>query len=179
MFVIPYFFIVGFDKGDVAEKFFWYWLVQALYMSVMVFIGHFLSCAMSGAAAANGKNLRILCGFVQQCSFVILSAQTSPHHTTVIGGMLSTLISLFAGFLIRPENFPSFWIFMYWLNPLHYAIEGLMVTQFNKDHTEIALTGTTETTTANTFVQSFFTEWRYSHAGLDVLALLLFIVGLR
>jgi hypothetical protein len=53
-FVIPYFFIVGFDKGDVAAKFFWYWLIQGLYMSTMVFLGHFLSAALPSGAVANG-----------------------------------------------------------------------------------------------------------------------------
>lgn len=52
--MIPFFFIVGFDKDGTAEKFFWYWLFQGLYMSVMVFLGHFLSSGLSGAAAANG-----------------------------------------------------------------------------------------------------------------------------
>lgn len=93
--------------------------------------------------------------------------------------MFSTLISLFAGFLIKPQDFPTFWTFMYWLNPLHYAIEGLTVTQFNRDATVITLTGSEDTMTANTFVQKFFSEWRYSHRGWDVLALCLFIVVLR
>ena len=54
MFVIPYFFIVGFDKGAVADKFFWYWLFQALYMSTLVFIGHLLAAALPNAATAQG-----------------------------------------------------------------------------------------------------------------------------
>ena len=55
LFLIPYFFIVGFDKGDVAVKFFWYWLFQALYMSIMVFFGHFLSFAIADVGTADGK----------------------------------------------------------------------------------------------------------------------------
>ena len=93
--------------------------------------------------------------------------------------MTSTLISLFCGFMIKLEDFPTFWIFMYWLDPLHYAIEGLMTTQFNKDHTQITVTGSPYPTTADTYVQEFYTTWSYRHRGLDVLALLLFIVFLR
>lgn len=55
MFVIPFFFIVGFDNGDVTAKFFWYWLFQSLYVSLMVFLGHLLSTALSTAAIGNGK----------------------------------------------------------------------------------------------------------------------------
>ena len=97
----------------------------------------------------------------------------------VLAGMASTFISLFCGFMIKPEDFPSFWIFMYWLDPLHYALEGLVATQFNRDDTVVAVTGTAFTTTASTFVESFYSEWNYRHRGLDVLALFLFIICLR
>jgi ABC-type multidrug transport system permease subunit len=55
IFVIPYFFIVGFDKDDTAAKFFWYWLFQGLYMSTMVFLGHLLASALPNPATSNGK----------------------------------------------------------------------------------------------------------------------------
>jgi ABC-type multidrug transport system permease subunit len=55
MFVIPFFFIVGFDQDGTAVKFFWYWLFQSLYVSMMVFLGHLLSTALPTAAIGNGK----------------------------------------------------------------------------------------------------------------------------
>ena len=54
-FVIPYFFIVGFDKGDVASKFFWYWVYQGLFMSAMVYHGHMMASILPNAETANGK----------------------------------------------------------------------------------------------------------------------------
>lgn len=54
IFVIPYFYIVGFDKDGATDKFFWYWLYQGLYMSVMVFLGHLLACALPNPPSANG-----------------------------------------------------------------------------------------------------------------------------
>ncbi len=56
-FLIPYFWIVGFDNGDVAAKFFWYWLFQGLYMAALVFIGHALAAALPNAATAQGMGL--------------------------------------------------------------------------------------------------------------------------
>ena len=80
--------------------------------------------------------------------------------------------------MIRAESFPTFWIFMYWLNPLHYALEGLNMTQFHNDHTVITtLSG--QTTTAEIFINEFFSTWSYNHRWLDVMALILFIVSLR
>ena len=93
--------------------------------------------------------------------------------------MASTFISLFCGFMIKPENFPTFWVFMYWLDPLHYALEGIITTQFNRDATVISVTGSQYVTTASSFVQNFYSEWTYGHRGGDVFALLLFIVFLR
>jgi len=53
--VIPYFWLIGFDKGDVAAKFFWYWLFQGLLMTNMVFFGHALSCLVPNAETAQGQ----------------------------------------------------------------------------------------------------------------------------
>ena len=59
-FLVPYFFIVGFDNGDTTVKFFWYWLFQALYMTALVFIGHLLGTALPNAATAQSKNLSMI-----------------------------------------------------------------------------------------------------------------------
>jgi len=97
----------------------------------------------------------------------------------VLGGMSSTFMSLFCGFMIKPSDFPDFWIFMYWLNPVHYVLEGLITTQFNRDHTLISITGSTDIVTAQTFVGDFYNDWHYSARGYDLLAFGLFIVVLR
>jgi ABC-type multidrug transport system permease subunit len=54
IFIIPFFYIVGFDVGDAAGKFFWYWLFQHLYVTIMVYFGQFLGMAMPNAQAAAG-----------------------------------------------------------------------------------------------------------------------------
>ncbi|CAM9211888.1 unnamed protein product [Ectocarpus fasciculatus] len=149
IFTIIFFFIVGFDKDGVAAKFFWYWCFQALYMATLVFIGHFVCAAFP-----------------------------TPATAQVISGMISTVISIFAGFMIRADDFPSFWTFVYWLDPLHYALEGLFTTQFNKDDTVITLFDG-QTTTAEAYVEDSFDGWDYSHRIGDAVALLIIIVALR
>jgi len=54
IFVIPFFYIVGFDKGDVAAKFFWYWLFQALYVSTFVYLGQFFANVAPNIEVASG-----------------------------------------------------------------------------------------------------------------------------
>ncbi len=72
-FLIPYFWIVGFDNGDVAAKFFWYWLFQGLYMAALVFIGHALAAALPNAATAQGTPpLTVLHLFFCCCFYLFL-----------------------------------------------------------------------------------------------------------
>jgi len=95
----------------------------------------------------------------------------------VLVGLFNSIFGLFCGFLIAEQNFPTFWLFMYWLNPLHYALEGLIMSQFKDDTTPIrTLTG--QIMTAEDFMTSEeFSTWTYDHVGYDVLALCLFILA--
>jgi hypothetical protein len=96
----------------------------------------------------------------------------------VVMGLTSTLLSLFAGFMIRQQSFPTFWLFMYWLDPLHYALEGLTMTQFRGDTTTIIVPpGATET--AEDFINGYYEKWSYDHIGKDIVALFMFIVFFR
>lgn len=92
----------------------------------------------------------------------------------VLGGLFNTINGLFSGYLIQEQNFPSFWLFMYWINPLHYTLEGLIMSQFHEDTTPITtLTG--RTVTAEYYLDNVqFSTWSYEHLGYDVLALCLF-----
>jgi hypothetical protein len=100
----------------------------------------------------------------------------TDETVTAISGLSTTVMSLFCGFLIRYQNFPRFWIFMYWLSPLHYALEGLVVTQFHGDSTPIALANQQEVT-AEEYIKSDFEAWSYDHVGQNILALCLFIAA--
>jgi hypothetical protein len=150
LFVVPFFFIVGFDNiGTVPERFFFYWLFQGLYMCTLVFIGQFYAALMP-----------------------------TPASSQIVSGMTSTFLSLFAGFMIPSQSMPTFWLFVYWINPLHYALEGLFTTQFSGDHTAISQS-TGSSSTAREYVSEVFKDWSYHHRWYDVGALLLFIIFLR
>ncbi len=64
---------------------------------------------------------------------------------------------------------------MYWLDPLHYVLEGLISTMFHNDTTEITMMNQMKTT-AETFIKDYqYSTWTYGHVGFDILALGLFI----
>jgi hypothetical protein len=56
LFTLPFFFIVGFQgQGNVAVKFFWYWLFQGLYGAVLVCMGQFYAALMPSQESAQGE----------------------------------------------------------------------------------------------------------------------------
>eukprot|EP01040_Poterioochromonas_malhamensis_P003188 gene3188-3399_t len=146
-FVLPFFYIVGFDYlGNTTKKFLWWWFFNFFYQASMLYLSEF---------------------------FVALT----PNEQTaqVLAGLFNTVSGLFCGFLIAEQNFPTFWLFMYWLNNLHYNLEGLIMSQFKGDTTPIkTLNG--DITTAEEYMTGVqFSTWTYGHIGYDVLGLGVYI----
>ncbi|EGG18232.1 ABC transporter G family protein [Cavenderia fasciculata] len=52
------------------------------------------------------------------CPSAIIAAIVGP-------GIIAPLI-LFSGYMIAPKNIPGWWIYLYWISPIHYEFEGLM-----------------------------------------------------
>lgn len=149
-FVVLFFFIVGFDSpGNETEKFFWYWLFHSLYLMVLISLGHFF-----------------------------VSILPTSQVVFVFGGITNATLVLFCGFLRTYNHIPPFWTFMYWLNPLHYSLEGLIMSQFHDDNTIITLSNGYKTT-AEAFVDNVYDSWSYGHLGYDALALILFMLLIR
>lgn len=94
-----------------AGKYFYYYFFMFLCMANFTFLGQMFVALSPDAQIAQG-----------------------------FGGLLASNTGLFSGVLIRPQNIPSFWIFMYWLMPGHYILEGLLMTQFDGDDTPIQAT---------------------------------------
>lgn len=91
-----------------ADKFFIFYLFLTLNLMAWTFIGQMLVALLRDSGTAQG-----------------------------VGTVLNGLTALFTGVLIRPDNIPNFYIFLYWLLPGHYCIEGLLMSQFNGDTTFI------------------------------------------
>lgn len=86
--------------------------------------------------------------------------------------------SNFCGFLIKKQDLPSFWAWAYWISPMHYAFEGIVMTQFHDDHT-VVTTFTGGKTTAEAFISEFYSAYKYSNRGQSVLALVVISLILR
>ncbi|CBJ30625.1 conserved unknown protein [Ectocarpus siliculosus] len=133
-----------------AHQFFFYWMYFMLWVTFMVFNGMM---------------------FV----FIIPSFSTAG----VLAGTLVSMFSVFAGFLISPAKIPGLWLWAYYLNPLHYILEGMVSTQFNGNDRTIE-TATQGPMTVEEYVDGYFGgEYKYSNRWYDVMALLLFIIAVR
>ncbi|CBN79954.1 pleiotropic drug resistance transporter [Ectocarpus siliculosus] len=136
--------------ADSADQFFMYWLYFLLWTMFMVFTG---------------------------MMFVMVLPNTQVAQT--LAGALSSMFSLFAGFLISPAKIPDPWLFAFYLNPLHYVVEGMSTTQYRGDDTPIT-TALGTSTEAEDFVNDFFGgEYEYKNRWFDVMGLVIFILAVR
>jgi hypothetical protein len=89
-------------------KYFFYYFFMFMAMGIFTYLGQMFVALVPDAQIAQG-----------------------------IGGLFSSCTGLFTGVLIRPSDIPTFWKFLYWLMPGQYILQGLLVTQFDGDTTEI------------------------------------------
>ncbi|KAI8051379.1 ABC-2 type transporter-domain-containing protein [Gilbertella persicaria] len=60
--------------------------------------------------------------------FTIAAFSSTPPMAAVINPFFTSILILFAGIVQPPSQMPHFWsAWMYWLDPYHYLIEGLVV----------------------------------------------------
>lgn len=60
-----------------------------------------------------------------------LLAFVSPNIGAAVGvgSLLMTLFTLTMGFLIIPKDIPPYYIWIYWINPLRYMLQGFVVSE--------------------------------------------------
>jgi ABC-type lipoprotein export system ATPase subunit len=61
--------------------------------------------------------------------------QLLPNKANVLGfgTFLVLLFSLFGGFMVTPNTIPSYFLWLYWLNPVAWAFQALLINEFNSD----------------------------------------------
>lgn len=136
------------------DKYAWYFTIYFLYVSGQTFFAQFLVAAMP----------------------TVESAQS-------VGTAFLSICSLLAGFAIAPDKIPFYFRPLYNVAALHYAFEGMIVTQFHDSHVRIRdLPG------APTNKRYFTSHWEHSHWGgefcyshrwYDIIALFAYMVVFR
>jgi len=85
----------------VAYNFFYFYLFITLNVALWTFLGQMFISLFPDAVTAQG-----------------------------FGALFIGLTGLFTGTLIAPQSIPQVWIWAYWVFPLHYVVEGLLVSQY-------------------------------------------------
>ncbi|KAH8058270.1 ATPase [Aureococcus anophagefferens] len=136
------------------DKYAWYFAMYFLYVSGMTFLAQFLVAAMPSQEAA-----------------------------TSLGTAFLSVCSIVAGFAISPTKIPWYFKPLYHVATIHYALEGMVVTQFHDSHVRISdLPGwpTDKRDYASHWTESKFGgAFCYSHRWFDVAALVAFMIVFR
>ena len=66
-------------------------------------------------------------------AFVTFISLVTPNGevAAALVGVFTSLFSLFAGFIITRPNIPNYWIWMYYINLMHYPLEAIVVNEFH------------------------------------------------
>ncbi|RHZ06263.1 hypothetical protein DYB31_007425 [Aphanomyces astaci] len=80
----------------------------------------------------------------------------TPQMAELLGGGLASLSFIFSGFMIDVETLAVVWRWVYWISPVHYMLEGIVMAQYH-DQTAPVVDVLTKTNVAiRDFVEGFF-----------------------
>ncbi|RHY64858.1 hypothetical protein DYB34_006551 [Aphanomyces astaci] len=80
----------------------------------------------------------------------------TPQMAELLGGGLASLSFIFSGFMIDVETLAVVWRGVYWISPVHYMLEGIVMAQYH-DQTAPVVDVLTKTNVAiRDFVEGFF-----------------------
>eukprot|EP00026_Physarum_polycephalum_P000882 Phypoly_transcript_00883.p1 GENE.Phypoly_transcript_00883~~Phypoly_transcript_00883.p1 ORF type:complete len:1263 (+),score=177.54 Phypoly_transcript_00883:79-3867(+) len=109
----------------------------------MVYENIVFSCIVYWMVGLNAEAHRFFYFFlmISVCEFFAVNVcrfmSSAIAQQTVASGVTPTIFAffiLFAGFLITPPNIPDWWIWLYYISPFHYGLEGLLVNELVGTH---------------------------------------------
>ncbi|EOY11745.1 Pleiotropic drug resistance 9 [Theobroma cacao] len=94
---------------------------------------------------------------------------------SILSSIFYTLFNLFAGFLIPQPQIPGWWIWLYYLNPTSWTMNGMLTSQYGDIDKEIMIFG--ETKTVASFLKDYF-GFHHDRLGISALVLIAFPLAL-
>ncbi|KAF0715987.1 Aste57867_3081 [Aphanomyces stellatus] len=87
----------------------------------------------------------------------------------LLAGGLGSLLFVFSGFMIDGNTLSKGWQWMYWISPMHYMLEIMIMAQFDSQTKFVVDTLTKSPVAINQFVVKFFNgAFSFSNAGRDL-----------
>ncbi|XP_072974963.1 ABC transporter G family member 41-like isoform X2 [Typha angustifolia] len=125
-----------------APKFFWYFYVMFCTLLYFIYFGMMLT-----------------------------SLTPNVQLASILSSVFYTLINLFSGFIVPSPQIPKWWIWLYYISPASWTLNGLFTSQYGDVSKEIMVFG--ETKSISSFLEDYF-GFHHSHLGAVAVVLIAF-----
>ncbi|KAL4562385.1 hypothetical protein LXL04_034587 [Taraxacum kok-saghyz] len=88
----------------------------------------------------------------------LMIVSITPNHqaASIFAAAINVLFNLFSGFFIPRPRIPKWWMWYYWMCPLQWTIQGLVVSQYGDLDETIRVPGMSYDPTIKAYVQTYF-----------------------
>ncbi|KAK9991983.1 hypothetical protein SO802_026968 [Lithocarpus litseifolius] len=101
---------------------------------------------------------------------LLVSLTPNVQVASIVASSSYTMLNLFSGFIVTKPHIPKWWLWLYYLCPTSWALNGMLTSQYGDIDKEISAFG--ETTTVSAFLVDYF---GFHHNLLGVVAVVLII----
>nr|XP_043611609.1 ABC transporter G family member 29-like [Erigeron canadensis] len=88
----------------------------------------------------------------------LMIVSITPNHqaASIFAAAINVLFNLFSGFFIPRPKIPKWWMWYYWICPLQWTIQGLIISQYGDLDETIKVPGMSDDPKIKWFVESYF-----------------------
>ncbi|KVH92050.1 AAA+ ATPase domain-containing protein [Cynara cardunculus var. scolymus] len=96
--------------------------------------------------------------FLYFTCYGLMIVSITPNHqaASIFAAAINVLFNLFSGFFIPRPRIPKWWMWYYWICPLQWTIQGLIISQYGDLDETIKVPGMSYDPTIKWYVQSYF-----------------------
>lgn len=102
---------------------------------------------------------------------LLVSITPNFQVAAILSSCFYTMMNLFAGFVIPHPQIPKWWLWLYYMCPTSWTLDGLLTSQYGDIKKEIMVSGETKTVAA--FLKDYF-GFHHDHLGLVAAVLIIF-----
>ncbi|KAG5229491.1 pleiotropic drug resistance protein [Salix suchowensis] len=151
-------------------------LVEVPYLFVQSVIYVIIAYPMIGYSLSAGKIFwsfySMFCTllFFNYQGMLLVSLTPNIQVAAILASFSYTMLNFFSGFVVPKPHIPKWWLWLYYICPTSWALNGMLTSQYGDVDEEISVFGDTRALSA--FVEDYF---GYHHSFLSVVGVVLII----
>ncbi|KAL5564644.1 hypothetical protein UlMin_027808 [Ulmus minor] len=102
---------------------------------------------------------------------LLVSLTPNVQVASIVASSFYTILNLFSGFIVPQPRIPKWWLWLYYLSPTSWVLNGMLTSQYGDIHKEISVFGTNKTVAA--FLEDYY-GYHHNLLGLVAVVLLVF-----